>query len=102
MNDRLAQLQKLHAADPADPFLTYGIALELAKAGDEEDAITWLDKTLALDAQYCYAYFQKGRILADLGQTEQAKDVLEAGIRAATAAGDTHAASEIQGLLMSI
>lgn len=103
--DRLAPLLKLHAADPADPFCTYGIALEYAKAGRTDDALTWLDKTLALDSHYCYAYFQKGKLLADRGipgDDDAARKTLETGIAAATQAGDAHAREEIAALLDSL
>lgn len=98
MSDRLTQLQKLHAADPQDPFCTYGIALEHAKAGAVDEALIWLDKTLTLDAKYCYAYFQKGKMLAKKGQTDQAKDVLQAGLKASQGV-DAKASSEIAALL---
>ena len=102
MSPRLTQLQKLHAADPVDPFLTYGIALELAKAGQVDEAITWLDKTLVLDTKYCYAYFQKAKMLDEKGETETALNILKQGMQAAQAAGDAHAASEMQALMESM
>lgn len=102
MSPRLAQLQKLHAADPRDPFLTYGIALEHAKAGSHDEAITWLDATLAIDRLYCYAYFQKAKMLDEKGENDAAKAVLQEGMKAAKEAGDEHAASEIATLLESM
>ena len=102
MADRLEQLLKLHAADPADPFCTYGIALEHAKQGRTDDALGWLDKTLAADAGYCYAYFQKGKLLAERGDGAAARIVLERGINAARAAKDPHAEAELMSLLESV
>ena len=102
MSPRLTQLQKLHAADPRDPFLTYGIALEFGKAGQFDEAITWLDKTLEADAKYCYAYFQKAKMLEEKGETPSAIAVLRNGMQAAQAAGDGHAASEMMQLLESM
>ncbi len=99
MSPRLTQLHKLHAADPGDPFLTYGIALEHGKTGALDDAIAWLDKTLAIDATYCYAYFQKAKMLDEKGETEAARAILQQGMKAAQAAGDGHAASEMMTLL---
>lgn len=92
----------MHEADPHDAFLTYGIALEHAKLGQLDQALAWLNKTLQIDPGYCYAYFQKGRILSEQGQTQEARQVLEEGIRQAQQAGDTHAAGEIAGLLETI
>ena len=60
---RLEQLHRILERTPNDPFLTYGIALEHKNAGEPQVALEWLDKTLALDARYCYAYYQKGQVL---------------------------------------
>lgn len=106
MNQRLEQLRKLHAADPKDPFCTYGIALEIAKTGDYAQAISWLDKTLALDPHYCYAYFQKGKLLDESGDTDQAKAVLADAIKLASSISNNpdaaHAAQEMMALLESM
>ncbi len=99
---RLEQLHKLHKADPQDPFCTYGIALEHSKAEEFDTAIEWLDKTIALDADYFYAYFQKAKAYMEKGDDDQAKAVLETGIQRANAKGDAHAASEMQDLMMDI
>ena len=101
MSDRLTQLQKLHAADPSDPFCTYGIALEHAKAKRLDEALPWLDRTLALDANYFYAYFQKGKILSELGRTDEARAALQTGLKASQRT-DAKAAGEIAALLESL
>jgi Tfp pilus assembly protein PilF len=98
---RLDQLTKLHAADPADPDLTYMIALEHAKAGDPDTALIWLDKTLALKPTYCYAFYQRAKMFLEKGEDDQAKDVLRTGMKTAATA-DPHAFSEMQTLLESI
>ncbi len=101
MSDRLTQLHRLFEADPNDPFLTYGIALEHAKAGEPDDAITWLDKTLSIDGKYCYAFFQKAKMLDQKGDTDAARQVLTEGIATAQQAGDAHAADEMRELMQS-
>lgn len=105
MPTRLEQLQKLHAADPADPFCAYGIALEHAKASQFDLALAWLDKTLSLDANYAYAYFQKAKMYIEKGDEEEAKAVLQKGISVARGHGSPdslHAAEEMKGLLDSL
>ena len=99
MDDRLEKLTQMHQADPGDPFCTYGIALEHAKAQRYDEALQWLDKTLGLDSQYCYAFYQKAKMLSALDQTEAARDVLKVGMETATQAGDDHARSEMAELL---
>jgi len=98
MSDRLTQLLKLHAADPADADLPYMIALELGKAGEADQAITWLDKTLAINAHYHYAYFQKAKMLDQEGETDDAVAVLDLGIEKASSVGDGKALGELQEL----
>ncbi len=97
--DRLAQLMKLHAAEPNDPFCLYGIAQEHARAGRHEEALGWYDRTIAADAAYCYAYFHKARSLEDLDRVDEACNVLRAGVAAAQQANDGHALSEMRGYL---
>ena len=96
---RLDQLHKLLEKTPTDPFLTYGIALEHKKAAEYETAVQWLDKTIQNDADYCYAYYQKGQVLEQLGRTDDAKAAYQAGIAASRRAGDAHAEGEIAGAM---
>jgi len=96
--DRLDQLRKLHDADPSDPFCTYGIAMELIKRDESEQAMAWLDKTLALDADYCYAYFQKAKLLTARGDRAAALAVIDAGIEQASKLGDQKARDELRSL----
>ena len=102
MPTRLEQLQKLHAADPDDADVTYMIAMEHANADDPAVlpvVLDWLDKTLALDADYLYAYFQKAKAQSALGDNVAAVDTLKHGIEKARVAGDTKAVNELGELL---
>ncbi len=99
---RLDQLTRLHEADPADPFCTYGIALEYAKEERPGEAIDWLRKTLDLDPQYCYAYYQMAKVHSDQGDDEAARAAITAGMKAAKQAGDEHAHSELTELLEAL
>jgi tetratricopeptide (TPR) repeat protein len=98
MSDRLEQLQKLHAADPSDADLPYMIALDYAKAGNTSLALEWLDKTIALNAHYHYAYFQKAKMLEEEGESADALVALDEGIKLATEAGNAKALGELQEL----
>jgi tetratricopeptide (TPR) repeat protein len=102
MSERLDQLQKLYEADPNDPFVPYGIALELGKAEDYEQAIAWLDTALETDAHYHYAYFQKAKMLAALDRSDEARRTIEVGLTKAVEAGDEKARGELEELLASM
>lgn len=96
--DRLEQLYKLHEADPSDADLPYMIALDYAKSGNTAVALEWLDKTIAHNAHYHYAYFQKAKLLDEDGEGADALVALEEGIKLATEAGDAKALGELQEL----
>lgn len=98
MSDRLEQLKKMHQADPADPFCPYGIALELIKLDKPEEALTWLDRTIELDEAYCYAYFQKAKLLAQADRRPEAREVIQQGLQVAQRVGDQKAQSELSAL----
>ena len=102
MSERLEQLTKLYEADATDAFVTYGIAMEHAKADAPDQAIEWLEKTLAIDPLYCYAFYQQAKIISEQGDTARARQILENGIAAAQQAGDDHAQSEMADLMETL
>lgn len=94
---RLEQVKKLLEKSPQDPFLLYALALEYKKLGDLPAALDYLGRTLAVDADYMYAYYQQGQILEAQGKPELAAPAYEAGIQRARAKGDTKALGELVG-----
>ena len=96
---RMEQLHRLLERTPNDPFLLYGIALEHKKAGEGRAAIEWLDKTIATDAKYCYAYYQKGQCQESLNDFEGAATTYRTGIAAARQVGDAKAEGELSQAL---
>jgi tetratricopeptide (TPR) repeat protein len=101
-SERLEKLQKMLEREPNDPFLLYGIALEHKKLGDAEKALEFLDRVIAADAGYCYAYHQKGLTYESTGNVEAARAAYRAGVAAAEKKGDAHAREEISAALQMI
>ncbi len=102
MSDRMAQLTKMLDADPNDPFITYALAMEHRKADALEDAVKWFDRTIALDADYFYAYFHKARALDETGETETALACARIGLERALAGGDGKASGELEELIAAM
>ncbi|HLL91276.1 MAG TPA: hypothetical protein VK324_18400 [Tepidisphaeraceae bacterium] len=100
MTDRLQKLLAMLERTPGDAFLLYGIAMEHKKENDAAGALAFLDRTLAVDAGYCYAYYQKGLLLESAGDLDAAKQVYRDGMAAAERKGDAHAKGEIEAALM--
>lgn len=96
---RMQQLQQMLQKEPNDTFLLYGLALEFKKANDPQHALEYLDRVIALDAGYCYAYHQKGLIHESAGNLDAAKLAYKQGIQAAKNKGDQHARQELEAAL---
>ena len=94
----IADLEKLLAQEPNDPFVLYGLANEYAKARETDKAVIFYDRCVAADPAYSYAYYHKARALEAAGRKAEALASITAGIAAATKAGDQHAVSELQSL----
>lgn len=104
---RMDQLEALLADDPDDPFLRYGLAMEHASAGDDDECVRILRALIALTpaSPYIPAYLMAAQALARLGREPEAAVLLVAGIAAADQAGTSdalHAKSEMQGLLATL
>jgi thioredoxin-like negative regulator of GroEL len=99
MKTRREMLEEFVAADPADSFTRYALALELEKERRELEAVPQLQEVIARDPAYVAAYYHLGRILARMGQTEDARTIYRQGLDASAAAGDQKTRSEIQEAL---
>lgn len=90
---------KLYALDENDAFTLYAIAQEHGKAGSVEEALSWYDKCIDADKDYCYAYYHKAKTLDDAGRTDEAIAVLQQGMQIARETGESHAFGEMQDFL---
>lgn len=92
-------LKALLADDPNNKFARYGLAMECAKAGQLDTAVSEFRALIAIDPDYCAAYFHGGQALERAGDVEQARTMYEQGIEAATRTGDAHTRGELQSAL---
>lgn len=92
-------LEEFVAQDPDESFSRYALALELEKEGRDQEAVPQLQQVIARDPSYVAAYYQLGRLLVKTGLLDEARDVYERGLVAATAANDPRARSELQEAL---
>ncbi|HXG92259.1 MAG TPA: tetratricopeptide repeat protein [Blastocatellia bacterium] len=96
MKTRREMLEEFVAQDENDSFSRYALALELEKEGRELEAIPHLQEVIARDPGYVAAYYHLGRMLARMGQTEDARAIYHRGLDAAIAANDQRTRAEIQ------
>jgi len=95
-------LQAFIAQKPRDPFPRYALALEYKNAGRMDKAQATFAELTALDPTYVPAYLHAGHVLLAVGRRDEARATYQAGVAAATRAGDTHARGELEGALASM
>ena len=97
--DRIAMLAEILAANPADTFARYGLAMEYSQAGQTDRALEEFKTLLEKNPDYTPAYFMAAQTLATAGRTDEAKRMLVDGISSARRTGNQHAQSEMTAML---
>ena len=99
---RLQVLLKMTSREGADSFAWYALALEYKSLGLFDDAFSTFAKLRQKDEDYLPMYLMCGTMLIEANRRDEAREWLTAGVGAARAKGDTHAAGEIEGALASL
>ena len=86
----------LLAADPANTFARYGLAMEYVKSADLPAAVAEFDALVANAPEYSAAYFHGGQTLEKMGRLDDARDYYRRGIAVTL---DPHALGELQAAL---
>ena len=99
MKTRREILEDFVAQDPNDSFSRYALALELEKENRVSEALQQLREVIARDPGLAAAYQQLGRLLAQSGSVDEAREIYRQGVSVAAAAGDQRARNEMQQAL---
>lgn len=99
---RLERLQDFHDASPNDTFILFALAKEHEKMGDDQQALLYFQKLLAVDRNYVGAYYHIGKLYERLAKPETAFATYIKGMEVAKAAGDQHALSELAGAKLEL
>jgi len=86
-------------SDANNTFARYGLAMELINVGDLEAAVSEFATLRERNPDYAAAYFHGGKTLETLGRLDDARALMEEGIRVTTRTGDSHTRSELQAAL---
>jgi tetratricopeptide (TPR) repeat protein len=97
--DRIRSYAESHAQDP---FAWYALAMELKGLSQVEEAVKVFERLMNEFPAYVPTYLQAGFTLQAAGNSAAARTAYEKGLTAARAAGNNHAASELQGALDSL
>ncbi len=99
---RRDRIERMLEKEPADVFLNFSYAMELAKENETDRALAQFDRVISLDPSYTGAHYHKGNMLIGLGRQDEARVVLQDGVAACKQLGDDHAHREMVELLTSI
>jgi hypothetical protein len=97
--ERLEQLKKYLAEDPADPFLHYALAMEFISLEQHAKAFENLRQLIETHPDYLPSYYQCGKEGFHLSENSIAADIVNRGIALAKIKGNRHAEAELRSLL---
>jgi tetratricopeptide (TPR) repeat protein len=100
--DRVTTLREILSQNPNDTFARYGLAMEYSNSGKTEEALQEFGKLLAANPDYTAGYFMAAQTLTKVDRIEEARKMLQNGIAAAERTGNSHALSEMQGMLSEL
>lgn len=100
--DRIALLTEILAANPADSFARYGLAMEYSNTGKIEEAVQEFKVLLEKNPDYTPGYFMAAQTLEKAGRIDEAKRLLVDGISTARRTGNAHAQSEMTAMLEAL
>ena len=100
--DRVAMLNEILSQNPNDTFARYGLAMEYSNTGKTEEALQEFAKLLSAHPDYAAGYFMAAQTLTKVDRIDEARKMLQDGIGAAQRTGNSHALSEMQGMLAEL
>jgi tetratricopeptide (TPR) repeat protein len=90
------------ASSSEDPMVGYGLAMEYRSLERYDEALAAFEALRARTPTYVPMYLMCGLMLDHLGRTDGAREWFIAGIDAARARGDAHAASELENAIAAL
>ena len=100
--DRIALLNEILTQTPDDAFARYGLAMEYSNRGETDLALAEFGKLIAAHPDYTAGYFMAAQTLVRAERTDEARAMLQDGVRSAQRTGNSHAQSEMEGLLAEL
>ena len=92
----------LETEDSEDLVANFGLGKALVDLERFEEAESYLQKAVEIDAYYSAAYLQLGKALTENGKPEDARQIYEQGIKAAAEKGDLMPMKEMEQRLMGL
>lgn len=95
-------LEKMLASGNDSAMLRFGIGSAYFNNKQYQQAVPHLQKCIEMDSSYSAAYKLLGKAQIKLGMDEQARTILQTGLKQATQRGDKQTEREIQVFLKKL
>ena len=99
LEKREGMFKQVLEIDPEDTLANFGLGDISFKRGEYEKALEHLNSVLEADAKYSVGYLLLGKTLVKLEKIDEAKELLEKGVKVASNQGDLMPANEMQSIL---
>jgi len=102
MPSRLETLRSIVAQGTTDPFVHYGLAIELRTQGQLQEAWQIFEALLHGHPDYIAAYAPAADTLVGLLRNKEARALLNRGIEVCERKGQSHARDQLQAALAAV
>ncbi len=99
MINRVEKLQQMLLETPTDTFLLFAMGLEMVKDGNDEKALDFFKKILAVDENYCALYYHLGKLYERQNHEQIAMSVYEKGLVICKKLNEQHNFNELRSAL---
>ncbi len=99
LHPRIKLLLEYISEDPKDAATKYMLSLEYIKAGDDQEALKWMDEIRNEHPEYLPNYYHLGKLLERIGKVDQAVEIYQLGMKVAKEQKNNHTFNELRGAL---
>lgn len=101
-NPKIEPLKKLLAMDPNEDMAWFGLGKAYQGDGNFQDAVSALERCIAVKPTYSAAYFALAESLQKIGQLDRCRQICDQGIEVSTKNGDAMVTKNLQALKHSL
>ena len=101
-SQRQLQLEEFLSENPNDPFIHYGIALEMLKSGENESGSSKLLWLITHHPDYLASYYQLGKFYEQQGEISKAIPVYKNGMAIAQIQKNKNTFNELKSALQEL
>jgi tetratricopeptide (TPR) repeat protein len=99
---RQEKILQMLAETPNDTFLLFAMGLEKVKENNDKEALTYFNKILSVNENYCAVYFHLGKLFERQQKENEALTIYEKGMDICKKLNEMHNFNELRSALDSL